>query len=476
MGLITDIDPLALALAPPDDETEAQRTQRLQEEERARRVSEEIDEQLRREGAALKKQKRPIKVLLLGQSESGKSTTLKNFQLAYAANAWAEERLAWKTVIQLNLIRHVTIILDLLSQEMSTSTSEDSGSDSDDLSRPSRPSTTSTTPLRFTERHRLLKLRLAPLRSVQEDLQARLGASDWPAQRSGGEVRSRMQDFFVRSNAGWKSSLRPGKRSPDHNKRRGQNEDTETGEVLTSCAEDIKALWADDVVQEMLRRRKLRLDLLPGFFLHERDVNRIARRDYTPSDDDVVRSRLRTLGVQEHRILFETGPAAGTEWCLYDVGGSRTQRAAWFPYFDDCDAIIFLAPISCFDEKLAEDRRVNRLEDSYQLWKMICSNKLLNKAQIILFLNKCDLLDKKLKSGVRVRDYVPSFGDRKNDLQTVAQYFATHFKEIAKSHATALRPFRVHLTSVVDTKATALTLGIVGESILRTQLRDADLL
>ena len=30
-------------------------------------------------------------------------------------------------------------------------------------------------------------------------------------------------------------------------------------------------------------------------------------------------------------------------------------------------------------------------------------------------------VEKKLKSGVRVRDYVPSFGDRKNDVQTVAQ-------------------------------------------------------
>lgn len=71
MGLTLDVDPLALALAPPPDETEEQRLQRLQEEERARRVSEEIDEQLRKEGAALKKQKKPIKVLLLGQSESG---------------------------------------------------------------------------------------------------------------------------------------------------------------------------------------------------------------------------------------------------------------------------------------------------------------------------------------------------------------------------------------------------------------------
>ncbi|KAI0339147.1 guanine nucleotide binding protein, alpha subunit [Trametopsis cervina] len=236
----------------------------------------------------------------------------------------------------------------------------------------------------------------------------------------------------------------------------------------------MQALWADEVVQEMLRRRRLRLDLMPGFFLQ--DVARIARRDYAPSDDDVVRARLRTLGVQEHRILFETGPAAGTEWFLYDVGGSRTQRPAWFPYFDDCNAIIFLAPISCFDEKLAEDRKVNRLEDSYGLWKMICASRLLAHAQIILFLNKCDLLEKKLKSGIRVKDYVPSFGDRKNDLQNVAQYFAQHFKEIARQHTATPRPFRVHLTSVIDTQATALTLGVVGESILRSQLREADLL
>ena len=30
------------------------------------------------------------------------------------------------------------------------------------------------------------------------------------------------------------------------------------------------------------------------------------------------------------------------------------QRAAWYPYFDDANAILFLAPISCFDELLAE--------------------------------------------------------------------------------------------------------------------------
>lgn len=35
--------------------------------------------------------------------------------------------------------------------------------------------------------------------------------------------------------------------------------------------------------------------------------------------------------------------------------------AAWVPFFDDMNAIIFLAPISCFDQVLAEDPNVNRL-------------------------------------------------------------------------------------------------------------------
>lgn len=70
-------DPLSRALQPPPDETPAERDERLRAEREAKRVSDEIDEQLRKERVVLKK-KKPVRVLLLGQSESGKSTTLKS--------------------------------------------------------------------------------------------------------------------------------------------------------------------------------------------------------------------------------------------------------------------------------------------------------------------------------------------------------------------------------------------------------------
>ena len=67
------LDPLAQALAPPAGETPEQRALRQTKETEARRVSERIDEQLRLEKQANSRQKIPVKVLMLGQAESGAS-------------------------------------------------------------------------------------------------------------------------------------------------------------------------------------------------------------------------------------------------------------------------------------------------------------------------------------------------------------------------------------------------------------------
>jgi len=40
---------------------------------------------------------------------------------------------------------------------------------------------------------------------------------------------------------------------------------------------------------------------------------------------------------------------------------------------------------------------------------MVNASKLLSKTQLVLFLNKCDILAAKLKAGVRFEDYVPVY-------------------------------------------------------------------
>lgn len=49
---------------------------------------------------------------------------------------------------------------------------------------------------------------------------------------------------------------------------------------------------------------------------------------------DVLKARLKTLGVVEHSFLISSGPNRGVQWKIYDVGGSRNQRQAWAPYFE----------------------------------------------------------------------------------------------------------------------------------------------
>jgi len=159
---------------------------------------------------------------------------------------------------------------------------------------------------------------------------------------------------------------------------------------------------------------------------------------------------------------------------MFDVGGIRTSRAAWFPFFEDCNAIIFMAPISCFDENLEENHRVNRVVDSLLLWQAICSSKLLSKVQFILFLNKCDLLARKLKRGAtKVQDYFPDFGNQINDVKTVAAYFRHEFNKILKKRHSDRRLF-AHMTSVTNTKTTAATLTAVRDIIVENTLIKAN--
>jgi len=66
MGSPTDEDPLTLAIAPPPDETPEQRQAREAEEAEAKRISDEIDDQIRLEREQLKRTKKPVKLLLLG--------------------------------------------------------------------------------------------------------------------------------------------------------------------------------------------------------------------------------------------------------------------------------------------------------------------------------------------------------------------------------------------------------------------------
>jgi len=246
----------------------------------------------------------------------------------------------------------------------------------------------------------------------------------------------------------------------------------DVGHLLEVCEADIKELWSNPTVKGLIAKRRLKLDEWSEFFL--RHISRIASVDYVPTTDDILHARIQTMGVAEHIFDVDIHGKSVT-WHLFDVGGARGQRHSWVPYFDDANAIIFVAPISAFDQYLEEDPRTNRIDDSLQLFTQICSNALLKNVHLVLFLNKTDLLKSKLDTGLKVRKYITSFGERSNDYETVVAYFRAHFLQVHRRNNENRRVLYTHFTSVVDTKATQRIIGNVRDSIFRGYLQSAAL-
>lgn len=331
-------------------------------------------------------------------------------------------------------------------------------------------------------------MRLSPLLRVGDELGSKLSPEYHESKTSAQKYSSTAttsypyygsgaRELTVRSGSGWKAAFGgAGRTNGAQSSRSGASSpEDEAAKVLNACVDDIWALWTDPIVKDVLRKRKVRLQEMSGFFLN--DVHRIAAADYEPEIDDILRARLRTQGVDEYKFTMES--RGGREWWVYDVGGSRTQRAQWAQFFDDITAIIFLAPISAFDEYLptSEDQtRMNKLEDTFLLWKDVVSNRLLAKVIIVLFMNKIDVLNAKINSGVDVRKYVPRFEGNVKSADEVTRYFKAKFKAIHKRYSPQPRPFHCFPTSAIDTQATSIILSTVREQIVRTNLEQANIL
>lgn len=179
--------------------------------------------------------------------------------MRYAQPAWERERSGWRAVVQLNVVRSIITILGVVEAEMSGDVPAESDDDetpqADDEAR------------KFTDRHQLLMIRLAPLRGVEAELKRRLGAGSEPVSPTFSPMsatpfddpetviaRRTLPEFSVRS---WKEVLDPAvKHSPPSDADRDLDSVTIT---IANCKDDMKALWEDKTVRLALKRRKLRL-------------------------------------------------------------------------------------------------------------------------------------------------------------------------------------------------------------------------
>ncbi|XP_070580526.1 guanine nucleotide-binding protein subunit alpha-13-like [Ptychodera flava] len=223
----------------------------------------------------------------------------------------------------------------------------------------------------------------------------------------------------------------------------------------------VKALWADKGIQDAFdRRNEFQLGDSVKYFLDELD--RVGQPNYLPTNQDILHSRKATKGIVEHNLDIK-----GIPFKFVDVGGQRSQRQKWFMCFEGVTSILFLVSSSEFDQVLMEDRITNRLIESCNIFETIVNNKAFSDVSIILFLNKTDLLEDKVKV-VSIRDYFASFQGNPHDMTDVQNFILNMFDSRRRERS---KPLFHHFTTAIDTENIKFVFQAVKDTILQDNLK-----
>ncbi|CAO4384956.1 unnamed protein product [Caenorhabditis nigoni] len=236
-------------------------------------------------------------------------------------------------------------------------------------------------------------------------------------------------------------------------------------------------------------------DNIHYFFPH---LERIAVSEYMPTVEDLIHMRQTTLGVHEISFDYQTQTIR-----LIDVGGQKTERRKWIHFFEGVTAVMFVCSLSSFNQATEQEPNnafawesslnkvqnkilvrstgkakqrpgmVNRLDESVDLFTSIRENNFLKSSNFMLFLNKIDLLGKKLET-IQFVNHFPAYEQwitNDNSVQSVAEFIESMFRE----GLDADQKIYAHLTQATITTNIEYTFGLCCDVIFNKNIETLSL-
>jgi len=242
-------------------------------------------------------------------------------------------------------------------------------------------------------------------------------------------------------------------------------------ELSPALAAHIAALWADNGIQATYAQRaKYQLTDSTKYFLDK--VKEIAHENYLPSEQDVLRSRVRTTGIVSNEFIID-----GNKFQMYDVGGQRNERKKWIHCFEGVTAVLFVAAISEYDQMLYEDEQMNRVTEALILFEEICNSRWFKKTSLILFLNKCDIFHEKIQR-VPLTVCFPEYTGEQS-YEACAKYMQQAFEKrnhVVEQGKSETKKIYTHITCATDKNNVHAVFNAVKDIIIRGSLEAAGLI
>jgi len=227
----------------------------------------------------------------------------------------------------------------------------------------------------------------------------------------------------------------------------------------------IKILWYDQGIRDTFswRGKRFQLNDTADYFFD--NIDRFIDDFFLPSQDDVLRCRVRSTGIEEAQFIFDR-----LQFTMVDVGGQRSERRKWIHCFDNVTAVLYCAALSCYDLVLREDNTQNQMAEAILLFAEIVNSAFFRTRSIILFLNKTDLFSQK----ITVSDLRQLFPDYMGGANYEAGCVFIRDRFLERSHSGA-KVF-VHFTCALDTKNIEFVIRSMRKTILENNLEDLGLL
>ncbi|XP_067913495.1 guanine nucleotide-binding protein G(t) subunit alpha-2 isoform X1 [Heterodontus francisci] len=239
----------------------------------------------------------------------------------------------------------------------------------------------------------------------------------------------------------------------------------EEGTMPKELVDAVKKLWTDSGVQACFERAaEYQLNDSASYYLN--NLDRITAAGYIPNEQDVLRSRVKTTGIIEEQFACQD-----LHFRMFDVGGQRSERKKWIHCFEGVTCIIFCGALSAYDMVLVEDDEVNRMHESLHLFNSICNHRYFAATSIILFLNKKDLFEEKIRK-VHLSICFPNY-DGPNTYDDASNYIKNQFLDL--NMRKDVKEIYAHMTCATDTQNVKFVFDAVKDIIIKENLKDCGL-
>jgi len=235
-------------------------------------------------------------------------------------------------------------------------------------------------------------------------------------------------------------------------------------EIDEKLGAHIRRLWENAGVQDTYAQRaKFQLTDSANYFFDK--IEEVAKGGYIPTEQDVLRSRVRTTGIVENEFEID-----GNQFKMFDVGGQRNERKKWIHCFENVTAVLFVAAISEYNQVLYEDENTNRMVEALNLFEEICNSRWFRETSMILFLNKRDLFAEKIQK-VSLRECFAEYAGE----DTYEDGVAFLQEQFESKNRNPDKQVYTHVTCATDTNNISAVFNAVKDIIIRKSLNEAGL-